>query len=196
MVQQQGDDTAWRIEAKRTYELSPCDTFSMKALSTLACASSTASPNATISTATLFFFSFFASLTMFFSSAPCSLSGEPTKTMIRCLRFLFCLCLRASCATEMAVGISATPPTLLEAVCKALRIWPCSLVLVARTSGLCQGQGAPRSEVSTDIPFAGHGHEADEVFGIGVCLCLEDGVDCVCLCIEARGLVVAVAHVL
>lgn len=135
--QQQGD-AASQIEAKRTYELSPCDTFSMNALRTVACASSTASPNATISTATLFFFSFFASLTMFFSSAPWSLSGEPTKTMMRCLRFLFCRCLRASCATEIAVGISATPPTLLEAVCKALRIWPCSLVLVARTSGLHQ----------------------------------------------------------
>lgn len=45
-------------------------------------------------------------------------------------------------------------------------------------------------------PFTGHGHDADSVFGIGVDLCLEDSVNGVGLSIEARWMVVAVAHIL
>ena len=50
--------------------------------------------------------------------------------------------------------------------------------------------------VSARAPFVGHGHHADGVLGIGVDLGLEDGRDGVYECAEARGLVVAVAHVL
>ena len=40
------------------------------------------------------------------------------------------------------------------------------------------------------------GHHADCVLGIGVDLRLEDGSDCFDECAEARGLVIAVSHVL
>ena len=52
------------------------------------------------------------------------------------------------------------------------------------------------SKVRARAPLVGHGHHADGVLGIGVDLGLEDGGDCVYECAEARGLVVAVSHVL
>lgn len=51
-------------------------------------------------------------------------------------------------------------------------------------------------EMGTHAPLVGHGHDAHCVLGIGIDLGLEHGGDCVCECAEARGLVVAVSHVL
>ena len=59
-----------------THELSPLDALSTNAFNTLFSPSSIPSPNATMSIATLFFFSFFASLTMFFSSTGLSPFGN------------------------------------------------------------------------------------------------------------------------
>ena len=52
------------------------------------------------------------------------------------------------------------------------------------------------SKVRACAPLVGHGHHADGVLGIGVDLGLEDSDDCVDECAEARGLVVAISHVL
>lgn len=68
---------------RRTYEPSPCVTFSTKLRNILLKLSSVPSPKATTSTDTLFFLSFFASLIMLVSSEPGSVRGEPTKTMMR-----------------------------------------------------------------------------------------------------------------
>ena len=74
-----------------------------------------------------------------------------------------------------------------------------SLVCVTSTSGLWTGQDIRTTvhiqRVCDYAPFAGHGHDADSVLGVGVDLGLEDGGDCVLLGVEAGGLVVAIAHV-
>jgi len=119
-----------------TYELSALEAVSENVFNTFSGPSSIPSPNATKSTATLFFFNFLASLTMLDSSAAWPLSGDPTKTTILWRRFLFCRCFRASWATAIAVVMSASPPILSEVECTAWRICPSSFVCVTRTSGL------------------------------------------------------------
>mmetsp|Transcript_9655 Transcript_9655/g.15845 ORF Transcript_9655/g.15845 Transcript_9655/m.15845 type:complete len:206 (-) Transcript_9655:218-835(-) len=81
------------------------------------------SPILTISTATFPFFSCFAILTNFFSSASI---GLPIKTTTRCPPFLFFRCLSASCAICSPPGKFVFPPTLTLA--EAVRIFPISSV--------------------------------------------------------------------
>ena len=132
---QSGHQNLW----EETYELSLLFALSTNVRRTVfpsSPASSIPSPKHTTSMATLFFFNFFASLTMDFSSAPCPSNGEPTNTMIRWRRFLLSLCFKASCAIAIAVGILISPPILDKATWRPCRIWPISLVCVTRTSGL------------------------------------------------------------
>ena len=124
------------VDVVGTYELSAVLTFSMKVLRILRSPSSIPSPNTMKSTATLFFLSRLASLTMNFSSAAWSSSGEPTKTTMRWRRFLFDRCLRASRAFSMALGMLQVPPSLSSAELMAPSIAPISLVFVTSTSGL------------------------------------------------------------
>ena len=123
-----------------TYELSDEDAFSTnvrRMLCPSSPASSIPSPKAITSSATLFFLSFLARRTRARSaSAEASSRGEPTKTMTRCREFLFCRCLRASCAIAIAVGMDAVRPRLVEVLCTAVMIWPSSFVCVTSTSGL------------------------------------------------------------
>ena len=136
--------TCWFVESVErqevTYELSDEEAVSTKARRTLrppSPASSMPSPNATTSSATLFFLSFLARrMSARSASGEASSSGEPTKTTTRCRRVLFCLCLSASCAIAIAVGMEAVRPRLEDVLCTAARIWPSSLVCVTSTSGL------------------------------------------------------------
>src|SRR6267154_834042 len=189
---------------EKTYELSDDDACSTKARRILcpsSPASSIPSPKATTSSATLFFLSFFARRTRARSaSGEASSRGEPTKTMTRCREFLFCRCFNASCAIAIAVGMDAVRPRLVEVLCTAVMIWPSSFVCVTSTSGLKERFIRTGAFILFDdemgAPFVGHGHDAHCVLGIGIDLGLEDGRDCICECAKARGLIIAVSHVL
>mmetsp|Transcript_12010 Transcript_12010/g.50523 ORF Transcript_12010/g.50523 Transcript_12010/m.50523 type:complete len:223 (+) Transcript_12010:1913-2581(+) len=86
-----------------------------------------ASPKATTSTATLFFFSFLP----IFTSAACSTSSSlPQKSTMRWRWFLFWRCLSASCATCRPVTLSAPSS---GRPCSAVRILPRSVVGVTTT---------------------------------------------------------------
>mmetsp|Transcript_45969 Transcript_45969/g.146764 ORF Transcript_45969/g.146764 Transcript_45969/m.146764 type:complete len:368 (+) Transcript_45969:216-1319(+) len=89
------------------------------------------SPKLTMSRATLFFFSFLPILTISFSSASI---GLPAKRMILWRWFLFCLCLRASCATWTPEGTFTLPS--ICSPCIDPRTLPRSPVGVTRTLGL------------------------------------------------------------
>jgi hypothetical protein len=197
---------------ERTYELSDDDALSTKARRILcppSPASSIPSPKAITSSATLFFLSFFARRTRARSaSGEASSRGEPTKTMTRCREFLFCRCLSASCAIAIAVGMDAVRPRLVEVSCTAVMIWPSSFVCVTSTSGLIRtvvqyienslerGFYFISMMRRTHAPLVGHGHDAHCVLWIGINLGLEHGRDCICECAKARGLIIAVSHVL
>jgi hypothetical protein len=134
----------------RTHELSPLDAASTNAERMLLVSSSKASPKATTSTATLFFLSRFASRTRAGPSAP---GGEPTNTITRCRRFLFCRCFSASCATAIAVGSEESPPSRVsEEDFRSMRRTDMS---VQRWYGM-----------GHYTPFVCHGHDANRALWI------------------------------
>lgn len=136
----------------RCYLLSPLLTLFMNASNFAVFSAS--SPKLIISTATLFFFIFFANRTSVRSSAS---TGLPTKTIMRWRWFRFCRCFNASyfvrprktvskarvnmsrgtdltCAICIPVKKLALLP--IFTVCSAVKILPTSDVSVTKTSGL------------------------------------------------------------